>query len=119
MGVRQRKASGRAEPRFDAFPIPAFGLRLTPGDRPAGPPPDDASHSRRAIAPREGHAAGRDGTVARKGNRADYDELPRTHGRRMEEKIEPAPARRGSGGRSEEHTSELQSLRQLGSRPPT
>ena len=98
MGVRQRKASGRAEPRFDAFPIPAFGLRLTPGDRPAGPPPDDASHSRRAIAPREGHAAGRDGTVARKGNRADYDELPRTHGRRMEEKIEPAPARRGSGG---------------------
>ena len=36
MGSRRRKAMGRREPRFDAFPIPGFNLRLSPRDRPAG-----------------------------------------------------------------------------------
>src|SRR5262245_37579074 len=44
MGSR-RKAKARREPRFDAFPIPAFNLRLSPRDRPAGAGDDKPSRT--------------------------------------------------------------------------
>jgi penicillin-binding protein 1A len=85
MGLRRRKASGRREPRFDAFPIPGFSLRLTPRDRPAGPPAEEAAPARRAA-------------VARKERRATAEDAPRSRARRLPDKAEATPARRGSGG---------------------
>src|SRR5215211_1990403 len=83
MGLR-RKASARREPRFDAFPIPAFGLRLTARDRPAAPPADETA--RRAPA-------------ARKERRQPKEEA-RPRARPNEEEPEPPPPRRhgGDGG---------------------
>src|SRR5262245_31055785 len=54
MGVGRRKTKGRREPRFDAFPIPGFGLRLSARDR-LSPAADDPE-PRRAKA-KEGRAA--------------------------------------------------------------
>jgi penicillin-binding protein 1A len=77
MGLGRRKATGRREPRFDAFPIP--GLRLTARDRPAGPPPEESKQARRApLTRKEGRAA--------KEDRA-----------RPEKKVEPKPARKNAG----------------------
>jgi len=82
MGMRRRKASGRREPRFDAFPIPGFGLRLTPRDRPAAPPEEPAA--RRAPA-------------ARKERRTSSEEAkPRS--RRSEQPPEPPQRGRSGGG---------------------
>ncbi|MFL4999139.1 MAG: transglycosylase domain-containing protein [Xanthobacteraceae bacterium] len=80
MGLR-RKASARREPRFDAFPIPAFGLRLTARDRPAAPPADETA--RRAPA-------------ARKERRQPKEEA-RPRARHNEEEPEPPPPRRHAG----------------------
>src|SRR5215204_4977198 len=42
MGARRRAESGRREPVFDATPTPGMELRLSPADRPGGPPDDDS-----------------------------------------------------------------------------
>jgi len=85
MGLMRRKASGRREPRFDAFPIPAFGLRLTPRDRPAGPAADESPPPRPA-------------PVARKERRAANDDTARPRARRGGDEVEARPPRSGSGG---------------------
>src|SRR5262249_14062693 len=84
MGPRSRKAAGRREPRFDAFPIPGFGLRLTPRDRPAGPAPDESGKPPRA-------------PVARKERRAANDDSVKPRARRRESEAEARSARSGSG----------------------
>jgi penicillin-binding protein 1A len=80
------KAKGRREPRFDAFPIPGFGLRLTPGDRMGGPPPAEKERARR--------------TPARRESRAAAAERQRERPKPAPEKPEPksTPKRSGSGG---------------------
>src|SRR2546422_6027212 len=93
MGLGRRKATGRREPRFDAFPIPGFGLRLTARDRPAGPPPEESKQARRA-------------PPARKEGRAAKEDRPRA-----EKKVEAKPARknagRGGGGKRRSLTGRL------------
>jgi penicillin-binding protein 1A len=80
------KAKGRREPRFDAFPIPGFGLRLSPRDRLGGPPPAEQERARRA-------------PVARRESRPAAEGRPRERPKPVE-KAEAKPAgRRGGGGR--------------------
>jgi penicillin-binding protein 1A len=86
MGLGGRKTKGRCEPRFDAFPIPGFGLRLSARDRLADPAANE-SESRRTPA-------------ARKERRpASDDAPPRKRGREDRGPTRPANTRAGGGGR--------------------
>jgi penicillin-binding protein 1A len=64
MGAGRGKAKGRREPRFDAFPIPGFGLRLSSRDRMA-PAPAEPERVRRAPAARQEARATKDDARAR------------------------------------------------------
>jgi penicillin-binding protein 1A len=80
------KPKGRREPRFDAFPIPAFGLRLSAGDRLGGPPPAEKERPRRAPA-------------ARREQRPPAEERPRERAPASSKKSESKPvSKRGGGG---------------------
>jgi penicillin-binding protein 1A len=81
MGSGRRKTKGRREPRFDAFPIPGLGLRLSPRDRVGGPP--------------AGESAGRRAVTARKEHRATSEDPPPRQ-RARDEKPAARPAGRGS-----------------------
>jgi penicillin-binding protein 1A len=84
MGLGRRKTKGRREPRFDAFPIPGFGLRLSPRDRLTGP--SEESESRRAA-------------TARKERRAASDEArPRKRAGEDKGAARPTGNRSGTGG---------------------
>src|SRR5262245_43057289 len=85
MSTGRGKAKGRREPRFDAFPVPGLGLRLSARDRFGGPPPAEKERARRAPAPR------REAKPA-------SEERPRERPRAQAEKVVEKPARRRSGG---------------------
>ena len=85
MGSGRRRQKGRREPRFDAFPIPGFGLRLSPRDRVGGPP--------------AGESAGRRAVTARQERRAtSEDPPPRKQARDEKPAPRPASKRTGDGG---------------------
>jgi len=83
MGLR-RKATGRREPRFDAFPIPGFGLRLTASDRLVGLVPDESDDADRP-------------PVARKGRHVANEEPVRPRPRREEDQDGARTPRKSSG----------------------
>ena len=67
MGVGRRKTKGRREPRFDAFPIPGFGLRLSPRDRVGGLATDESEQRRAPAARKEPRAANNDAPERQRG----------------------------------------------------
>src|SRR5262249_37450740 len=83
MGLR-RKATGRREPRFDAFPIPGLGLRLTASDRLVGLVPDESDDADRP-------------PVARKGRHVANEEPVRPRPRREEDQDGARTPRKSSG----------------------
>src|SRR5262245_32642520 len=85
MGSGRRKQKGRREPRFDAFPIPGFGLRLSARDRVGGPPAGDRAE-RRAVTAREERRA------------ASEDPPPRPRDRDEKPAPQPTSRRSGDGG---------------------
>src|SRR5262249_50335468 len=70
MGSR-RKAKGRREPRFDAFPIPAFNLRLSLRDRVGGSGDEKPARASARAQRREPEAEEEEETSGRRNDKAE------------------------------------------------